>query len=44
MIKKQLAKKMWQNRPIPHWIRMRTDNTIRYDAKHKHWHRTKLWF
>lgn len=30
MIKKKLAKKMRQNRPIPHWIRMRTDNTIRY--------------
>ncbi|KAD5317702.1 hypothetical protein E3N88_17648 [Mikania micrantha] len=33
MIKKKLAKKMRQNRPIPHWIRMRTDNTIRYNAK-----------
>uniref|UniRef100_A0A0D3AFG4 60S ribosomal protein L39 n=1 Tax=Brassica oleracea var. oleracea TaxID=109376 RepID=A0A0D3AFG4_BRAOL len=30
MIKKNLAKKMRQNRPIPHWIRLRTDNTIRY--------------
>ncbi|CAI8598595.1 unnamed protein product [Vicia faba] len=29
MIKKKLAKKMRQNRPIPYWIRMRTDNTIR---------------
>ncbi|KAK2646733.1 hypothetical protein Ddye_021928 [Dipteronia dyeriana] len=29
IIKKKLAKKMRQNRPIPHWIRMRTDNTIR---------------
>ncbi|KAG0502509.1 hypothetical protein HPP92_002581, partial [Vanilla planifolia] len=27
-IKKKLAKKMRQNRPIPHWVRMRTDNTI----------------
>ncbi|KAK3418654.1 hypothetical protein EUGRSUZ_H04568, partial [Eucalyptus grandis] len=27
-IKKKLMKKMRQNRPIPHWIRMRTDNTI----------------
>ncbi|KAE8652209.1 hypothetical protein Csa_022247, partial [Cucumis sativus] len=27
-IKKKLAKKMRQNRPIPHWIRLRTDNTI----------------
>ncbi|KAK4753881.1 hypothetical protein SAY87_001985 [Trapa incisa] len=31
-IKKKLAKKMRQNRPIPHWIRMRTDNTIRFDS------------
>jgi len=30
IIKKKLAKKMRQNRPIPHWIRMRTDNTIRF--------------
>ncbi|KAL9259256.1 Large ribosomal subunit protein eL39x-like protein [Drosera capensis] len=29
MIKKKLAKKMRQNRPIPYWIRMRTGNTIR---------------
>ncbi|KAG6532786.1 hypothetical protein ZIOFF_006639 [Zingiber officinale] len=28
-IKQKLAKKMRQNRPIPHWIRLRTDNTIR---------------
>jgi ribosomal protein L39E len=28
-IKQKLAKKMHQNCPIPYWIRMRTDNTIR---------------
>ncbi|RZC87965.1 hypothetical protein C5167_004144 [Papaver somniferum] len=44
MIKKKLAKKMRQNRPIPNWIRMRTDNTIRYNAKRRHWRRTKLGF
>ncbi|MTV29028.1 50S ribosomal protein L39e [Nitriliruptoraceae bacterium ZYF776] len=44
MIKKKLGKKMRQNRPIPHWIRMRTDNTIRYNAKRRHWRRTKLGF
>uniref|UniRef100_A0A9I9DAL1 60S ribosomal protein L39 n=1 Tax=Cucumis melo TaxID=3656 RepID=A0A9I9DAL1_CUCME len=43
-IKKKLAKKMRQNRPIPHWIRLRTDNTIRYNAKRRHWRRTKLGF
>ena len=30
MIKKKLAKKKRQNRPIPHWIHIRTDNTIRF--------------
>ncbi|KAA0051174.1 KH domain-containing protein [Cucumis melo var. makuwa] len=30
---KKLAKKIRQNRPITHWIRLRNDNTIRYDAK-----------
>ncbi|KAE8688070.1 60S ribosomal protein L39-1 [Hibiscus syriacus] len=44
MIKKKLAKKMRQNRPIPYWIRLRTDNTIRYNAKRRHWRRTKLGF
>ncbi|KAJ6856364.1 hypothetical protein NC651_038084 [Populus alba x Populus x berolinensis] len=34
-IKKKLAKKMRQNRPIPHWIRMRTDNTIRKQKEMK---------
>ncbi|KAI9112519.1 hypothetical protein K1719_016442 [Acacia pycnantha] len=29
---KKLVKKMRQNRPIPYWIRMRTDNTIRFDV------------
>ncbi|XLU55861.1 hypothetical protein S245_050509, partial [Arachis hypogaea] len=43
-IKKKLGKKMRQNRPIPYWIRMRTDNTIRYNAKRRHWRRTKLGF
>ncbi|KAK9997702.1 hypothetical protein SO802_022388 [Lithocarpus litseifolius] len=44
MIKKKLAKKMRQNRPIPHWIHMSTDNTIRYNAKRRHWPCTKLGF
>ncbi|KAK4857633.1 hypothetical protein QYF36_003756 [Acer negundo] len=30
IIKKKLAKKMRQNKPIPHWICMRTDNTINF--------------
>ena len=41
-VKKTLAKKLKQNRPIPQWIRMRTDNRIRYNAKRRHWRRTKI--
>nr|ALS05042.1 60S ribosomal protein L39 [Centropages dorsispinatus] len=41
-IKKILSKKMKQNRPIPQWIRMKHNNTIRYNAKRRHWRRTKL--
>ena len=41
-IKRVLGKKQKQNRPLPQWIRMRTDNTIRYNAKRRHWRRTKL--
>ncbi|RWS02938.1 60S ribosomal protein L39-like protein [Dinothrombium tinctorium] len=41
-IKRVLAKKQKQNRPIPQWIRMKTGNTIRYNAKRRHWRRTKL--
>ena len=40
--KQTLAKKMKQNRPIPQWIRLRTDNKIRWNAKRRHWRRTKL--
>ncbi|KOB65772.1 60S ribosomal protein L39, partial [Operophtera brumata] len=28
IIKRKLAKKLKQNRPIPQWVRMRTGNTI----------------
>ncbi|KAI7729579.1 hypothetical protein M8C21_021997, partial [Ambrosia artemisiifolia] len=31
-------------RPIPTWIRMRTDNKIQYNAKRRHWRKTKLGF
>jgi len=43
-IKQKLGKKQKQNRPLPQWIRMRTGNTIRYNAKRRHWRRTKLNF
>lgn len=41
-IKRVLAKKQRQNRPVPQWIRMKTGNKIRYNAKRRHWRRTKL--
>ncbi|KAJ8255119.1 hypothetical protein GJAV_G00201120 [Gymnothorax javanicus] len=41
-IKRILAKKQKQNRPIPQWIRMKTGNKIRYNSKRRHWRRTKL--
>uniref|UniRef100_T1KZQ2 Large ribosomal subunit protein eL39 n=1 Tax=Tetranychus urticae TaxID=32264 RepID=T1KZQ2_TETUR len=41
-VKIKLAKKQKTNRPIPQWIRMKTGNKIRYNAKRRHWRRTKL--
>lgn len=40
--KRTLAKKQRQNRPLPQWIRLRTDETVKYNAKRRHWRRTKL--
>ncbi|KAL2426498.1 hypothetical protein ABEF95_008391 [Exophiala dermatitidis] len=40
--KVKLAKAQKQNRPIPQWIRLRTGNTIRYNAKRRHWRKTRL--
>lgn len=42
LIKKRLAKKQRQNRPLPNWFRYKTNNTIRYNAFRRHWRRTKL--
>ncbi|CCE80107.1 Piso0_003205 [Millerozyma farinosa CBS 7064] len=41
-VKQKLAKAQKQNRPLPQWIRLRTGNKIRYNAKRRHWRRTKL--
>ncbi|KAJ1954188.1 60S ribosomal protein L39 [Linderina pennispora] len=41
-IKRKLGKKAKQNRPIPTWFRFKSDTTIRYNAKRRHWRRTKL--
>ncbi|QLL34320.1 hypothetical protein HG537_0D02400 [Torulaspora globosa] len=43
-IKQKLAKAKNQNRPLPQWIRLRTGNKIRYNAKRRNWRRTKLGF
>ncbi|KAK3357000.1 ribosomal protein L39e, partial [Podospora didyma] len=40
--KQKLAKAQKANRPIPQWIRLRTNNTIRYNAKRRHWRKTRL--
>uniref|UniRef100_A0A0R3RJ11 Large ribosomal subunit protein eL39 n=1 Tax=Elaeophora elaphi TaxID=1147741 RepID=A0A0R3RJ11_9BILA len=29
-------------RPLPQWARMKTGSKIRYNAKRRHWRRTKL--
>ncbi len=42
LMKRRLAKKQRQNRPLPNWFRYKTDNNIRYNAKRRHWRRTKL--
>merc|ERR1712126_142901 len=33
IIKRKLAHKMNMNRPVPQWVRMKTGNKIRYNAK-----------
>eukprot|EP00037_Helgoeca_nana_P031872 m.411000 g.411000 ORF g.411000 m.411000 type:complete len:52 (-) comp28542_c0_seq1:54-209(-) len=43
-IKAKLGRKMKQNRQLPQWFRMKTDNTIKWNAKRRHWRRTKLKF
>ncbi|CAB4253291.1 similar to Saccharomyces cerevisiae YJL189W RPL39 Protein component of the large (60S) ribosomal subunit, has similarity to rat L39 ribosomal protein [Maudiozyma barnettii] len=40
--KQRLAKAKKQNRPLPQWVRLRTNNTVRYNAKRRNWRRTKL--
>ena len=40
--KRTLAVKLKQNKPIPQWFRLKTDSTIRYNNKRRHWRRTKL--
>eukprot|EP01115_Flamella_aegyptia_P014515 TRINITY_DN83016_c0_g1_i1.p1 TRINITY_DN83016_c0_g1~~TRINITY_DN83016_c0_g1_i1.p1 ORF type:complete len:52 (+),score=19.58 TRINITY_DN83016_c0_g1_i1:57-212(+) len=42
VMKRKLGKKAKQNRPVPYWVRLKTNNAIRYNAKRRHWRRTKL--
>ncbi|XP_071735104.1 large ribosomal subunit protein eL39z/eL39x-like [Rutidosis leptorrhynchoides] len=44
MIKKKLGKKMRQNRRIPHWILLRSNQKVKWNGKRRHWRRTKLGF
>ncbi|EGC38355.1 hypothetical protein DICPUDRAFT_53355 [Dictyostelium purpureum] len=41
-VKKVLGKAQKCNRSVPGWIRLKTDNKIRYNNKRRHWRRTKL--
>ncbi|XP_045336390.1 60S ribosomal protein L39-like [Leopardus geoffroyi] len=41
-IKRFLAKKQKQNRPIAPWVRMKTGNKIRHNSKRQNWRRMKL--
>ncbi|XP_064347931.1 large ribosomal subunit protein eL39-like [Camelus dromedarius] len=36
-IKRLLAKKQKQNRPLPQWVLMKTGNGMRYSSKRRHW-------
>nr|XP_004652313.1 60S ribosomal protein L39-like [Jaculus jaculus] len=41
-IKRFLAKKQKQNRPVPPWVQMKTGNKNMYNSKKRNWRRTKL--
>lgn len=43
-LKRKLSRKNKANRQMPNWFRMKTGNKIRYNAKRRHWRRTKLKF
>ncbi|OAD04841.1 hypothetical protein MUCCIDRAFT_108673 [Mucor lusitanicus CBS 277.49] len=40
--KVKLGKAKKQNRPLPHWFRLKTDTKIRWNAKRRNWRHTKL--
>jgi len=41
-IKKKLGKNIRNNRQMPNWYRLKSDTTMRYNMKRRHWRRTKL--
>ncbi|KAJ2850898.1 60S ribosomal protein L39 [Coemansia brasiliensis] len=41
-VKRVLGKKQKQNRPMPHWFRMKPEVTKGYNAKRRNWRHTKL--
>ncbi|KAG1459624.1 hypothetical protein G6F46_004026 [Rhizopus delemar] len=40
--KVKLGKAKKQNRPLPHWFRLKSDTKIRWNAKRRNWRHTKL--
>ncbi|KAJ2471534.1 60S ribosomal protein L39, partial [Coemansia sp. RSA 2131] len=40
--KRTLGKKAKQNRPMPHWFRMKPDTTKPYNTKRRNWRHSKL--
>ncbi|SAL99981.1 hypothetical protein [Absidia glauca] len=40
--KVKLGKAQKQNRPLPHWFRLKSDTKIRWNAKRRNWRHTKL--
>ncbi|KAJ1793193.1 60S ribosomal protein L39 [Coemansia sp. RSA 1807] len=40
--KRTLGKKAKQNRPMPHWFRMKSETTKPYNTKRRNWRHSKL--
>lgn len=43
-LKQKLARAQKSNRNMPNWVRLTTDNKMRYNMKRRNWRRTKLGF
>ncbi|KAG0182465.1 60S ribosomal protein L39 [Apophysomyces sp. BC1021] len=42
LTKVKLGKAQKQNRPLPHWFRLKSDTKIRWNAKRRNWRHTKM--